>query len=100
MQQFLAYKGAAAAKLSIFFIYAYSPCYNMGYNALTNISCRAVPVRAMSKRHHHIPVLRPKRGVLHHLRKPDWTRGYHVAVADNLLLLARFRDHFHLVPFP
>lgn len=35
MQQFLERQGAAAAKITIFFIFAYSPCYNIGYNALT-----------------------------------------------------------------
>ncbi|KAF2009645.1 hexose transporter-like protein [Aaosphaeria arxii CBS 175.79] len=35
MQQFMEHKGAAAAKVTIFFIFAYSPCYNIGYNALT-----------------------------------------------------------------
>lgn len=35
MQQFMAHHGAAAAKVTIFFIFAYSPCYNIGYNALT-----------------------------------------------------------------
>ncbi|KAF2194081.1 hexose transporter-like protein [Zopfia rhizophila CBS 207.26] len=35
MQQFLATHGAAAAKVTIFFIFMYSPCYNIGYNALT-----------------------------------------------------------------
>jgi hypothetical protein len=35
MQQFLEHRGAAAAKITIFFIFLYSPCYNIGYNALT-----------------------------------------------------------------
>ncbi|KAF2250426.1 hexose transporter-like protein [Trematosphaeria pertusa] len=35
MQQFLDGGGTAAAKVTIFFIFAYSPCYNIGYNALT-----------------------------------------------------------------
>ena len=35
MEQFLAHHGAAAAKLTIFFIFAYTPAYNIGYNALT-----------------------------------------------------------------
>lgn len=35
MQQFLEHRGAVAAKITIFFIFAYSPCYNIGYNALT-----------------------------------------------------------------
>jgi hypothetical protein len=35
MQQFLENRTAIAAKVTIFFIFAYSPCYNIGYNALT-----------------------------------------------------------------
>lgn len=35
MQQFLESHGQLAAKITIFFIFAYSPCYNIGYNALT-----------------------------------------------------------------
>ncbi|KAF2472482.1 hexose transporter-like protein [Lindgomyces ingoldianus] len=35
MQQFMATHGKVAAKVVIFFIFAYSPCYNIGYNALT-----------------------------------------------------------------
>ncbi|KAF2271335.1 hexose transporter-like protein [Westerdykella ornata] len=35
MQQFLEHQGPAAAKITIFFIFLYSPCYNIGYNALT-----------------------------------------------------------------
>jgi hypothetical protein len=35
MQQFLARRSEIAAKVTIFWIFAYSPCYNIGYNALT-----------------------------------------------------------------
>lgn len=35
MQQFLEHQSPAAAKATIFFIFLYSPCYNIGYNALT-----------------------------------------------------------------
>jgi len=35
MQQFLAHNANATARLGIFFIFLYSPCYNLGYNALT-----------------------------------------------------------------
>ncbi|MCJ1258616.1 hypothetical protein MMC24_006449 [Lignoscripta atroalba] len=35
MERFLTTKASVAAKLTIFFIFAYSPCYNIGYNALT-----------------------------------------------------------------
>lgn len=35
MQQFIENHGKLAAKITIFFIFAYSPCYNIGYNALT-----------------------------------------------------------------
>ncbi|KAF2494800.1 general substrate transporter [Lophium mytilinum] len=35
MEQFLTKHGEAAAKLTIFFIFLYSPAYNIGYNALT-----------------------------------------------------------------
>ncbi|KAF2269714.1 hexose transporter-like protein [Lojkania enalia] len=35
MERFMSTKGAAAAKVTIFFIFLYSPCYNIGYNALT-----------------------------------------------------------------
>jgi hypothetical protein len=35
MERFLNAKAEIAAKLTIFFIFAYSPWYNIGYNALT-----------------------------------------------------------------
>lgn len=35
MARFLVTESAFTAKLTIFFIFAYSPCYNIGYNALT-----------------------------------------------------------------
>ncbi|KAL9114238.1 MAG: hypothetical protein Q9227_001660 [Pyrenula ochraceoflavens] len=35
MQQFLTREAVVAARLTLFFIFAYSPCYNIGYNALT-----------------------------------------------------------------
>ncbi|OOQ81876.1 putative MFS sugar transporter [Penicillium brasilianum] len=35
MERFMSTKAEAAAKLTIFFIFAYSPAYNLGYNALT-----------------------------------------------------------------
>ncbi|KAF1948538.1 hexose transporter-like protein [Byssothecium circinans] len=35
MQQFLSNRSQTAAKITIFWIFAYSPCYNIGYNALT-----------------------------------------------------------------
>ncbi|KAF1976880.1 hexose transporter-like protein [Bimuria novae-zelandiae CBS 107.79] len=35
MQQFLDQQTQVAAKITIFFIFAYQPCYNIGYNALT-----------------------------------------------------------------
>lgn len=35
MQQFLEKHSQVAAKITIFFIFAYQPCYNIGYNALT-----------------------------------------------------------------
>lgn len=35
MQQFLEKRSEVAAKITIFFIFAYQPCYNVGYNALT-----------------------------------------------------------------
>lgn len=35
MERFLTTHAVAAARLTIFFIFAYSPAYNIGYNALT-----------------------------------------------------------------
>jgi MFS family permease len=35
MERFIDTKNHAAAILTIFFIFSYSPCYNLGYNALT-----------------------------------------------------------------
>jgi MFS family permease len=35
VERFLATQQPAVAKLTIFFIFAYSPCYNLAYNALT-----------------------------------------------------------------
>ena len=39
MQQFLDRDSQVAAKITIFFIFAYQPCYNIGYNALTYSKC-------------------------------------------------------------
>lgn len=39
MERFMSTKAEAAAKLTIFFIFAYSPAYNLGYNALTYSAC-------------------------------------------------------------
>jgi hypothetical protein len=84
MQQFLANKSAIAAKITIFFIFAYSPCYNIGYNALTyskflaekvrklranvcpcSFPRRTLPLRPTCKRHHYLPILRPWSWILH-----------------------------------
>lgn len=35
MERFISTKAKSAAGLTIFFIFAYSPAYNLGYNALT-----------------------------------------------------------------
>jgi hypothetical protein len=35
MERFMTLQAAATAKLTIFFIFAYQPAYNIGYNALT-----------------------------------------------------------------
>ena len=34
-ERYLATKSSAVGSLVIFWMFAYSPCYNMGYNALT-----------------------------------------------------------------
>lgn len=39
MERFLATKAQSAAIATIFFIFAYSPAYNLGYNALTYSAC-------------------------------------------------------------
>ena len=44
MERFLTTKASVAAKLTIFFIFAYSPCYNIGYNALTYSTLFPVPL--------------------------------------------------------
>jgi hypothetical protein len=39
MERFMSTKAQSAAILTIFFIFAYSPAYNLGYNALTYSAC-------------------------------------------------------------
>jgi hypothetical protein len=39
MERFISTKAQSAAILTIFFIFAYSPAYNLGYNALTYSAC-------------------------------------------------------------
>ncbi|CAG8281455.1 unnamed protein product, partial [Penicillium nalgiovense] len=39
MERFMATKAQSAAIATIFFIFAYSPAYNLGYNALTYSAC-------------------------------------------------------------
>jgi hypothetical protein len=46
-------KNAAAGIATIFFIFAYSPCYNLGYNALTYSKYQA-PVEPMSAVHQRL----------------------------------------------
>jgi hypothetical protein len=122
MQRFLEDRSALAAKVTIFFIFAYSPCYNIGYNALTYskwphleflmggleewemketlMRCYSFPrgivsVCAEGKGNHDIPVLRPRRGILHHVCQSHRSREYQVEVARHILLLARLRNNFH-----
>jgi hypothetical protein len=78
-----------AGKLVLFFIYLYSPCYNMGYNALTyskpilttlhyceaklltfNLSLprRTLPLLHPLPRYHSLPILGSRRRLLQHLR--------------------------------
>lgn len=105
MQQFLDRRSHIAAKITIFFIFAYQPCYNIGYNALTysklvisirdspktnysSLPRRALPLRPTRPRHHNLPVLRPRRRLLHHLCQPHRPRSHKMALAHNILLLA------------
>jgi MFS family permease len=80
----------AAGKLVIFFIFLYSPCYNLGYNALTyskppntstsettanihfSLPRRAVPIRHPISRHFRLPVLGTCRWSLQHIRQSHW----------------------------
>lgn len=48
MERFLATKSHAAAILTIFFIFAYQPAYNIGYNALTYSTYSSLNERGMA----------------------------------------------------
>lgn len=116
MQQFLDRHTQVAAKITIFFIFAYQPCYNIGYNALTyskshNLmarlkltSCsfprRTVPLRPTRPRHNHLPVLWPRRRLLYNLRQPHRPQRNKLALANHLLLLARLRNRLHRTATP
>ena len=94
---FIVDKSDVAAKMSLFWIYAYSPAYNLCFNALTyseykqavprfhlaglrsvtlttvgSLSHRDLPVRPARPRHRHLPVLGQGGAVLWHQRQPDW----------------------------
>lgn len=88
---FIAYKSDVAAKLSLFWIYAYSPAYNLCFNALTyskynppllrlsrdmltlaSLPRGDLPVCPARPRHLHLPVLGQGRSVLWHQRQPNW----------------------------
>ncbi len=94
---FIVDKSDIAAKMSLFWIYAYSPAYNLCFNALTYSECnrtvpsfhlaglrpvtlttvgslshRDLPVRPARPRYRHLPVLGQGGAVLWHQRQPDW----------------------------
>lgn len=91
-ERFVSTHSEAAAKLSLFWIYAYSPAYNMCFNALTysrsswdggrkcmvtlltgnSVPCRDLSVCAASSRYRHLPILRQGGPVLWHQRQPRW----------------------------
>ena len=116
MQQFLTNKTRPAAIATIFFIFAYSPCYNIGYNALTysksillldhcisnepSLPRRTLPLRSARSRYHHLPVLWSWGWLFHHLRESHWPQEYHLEVACYLLLLARVRERVCLLHVP
>jgi len=97
----------AANIATLFFIYAYSPCYNMGYNALTYSKPPLLTLRACAnhtslhgrglalcralQRHCRLPALRPPRRLLHHLCQPHRSQGGRLEVPHLVLLLARLR---------
>jgi hypothetical protein len=60
----------------------------------------AVAIRRALPRHRHLPVLRPRRRLLHHLRQPHRPEEHLVEVADHVLLLARVRDCVCVVLLP
>ena len=100
-----------AANIAVlFFIYAYSPCYNMGYNALTysefpllrrvassnnpntsrSLHGRSLALRRTLERHRCFPAIWPSRRFLHHLRQPHRPPRRRLEVPYLVLLLARF----------
>ncbi len=105
-------EGAAIA--TIFFIFAYSPCYNIGYNALTysarsshplyntapgklaadtNAPITSLPRRTLAvyrtiSRHLSLPAIRQTGRFLHHLRQPHRSPERFMEVPHQLLLLA------------
>lgn len=115
-ERFLTTGSLAAGQYVIFVMFAYSPCYNIAYNALTysepfprhrsrkhplmycSLPRRALSLRGPLSRNHHLPALRPRRRLLQHLRQPHRPRQRQVEIPHQLLRLARLRDRVHLLP--
>ena len=112
-------KNAAAGIASLFFYFAYSPCYNMGNNALTyskflhfakpkapfsntgnSLPGRALALQPPKPRHQHPTALRQDRRLLLHVRQPHRPRRHRVEVPGHLLRLDRLRVLRHLRAVP
>jgi len=103
----------AANTAVMFWIFAYAPCYNIGYNALTysmfrhgeragergfeetELTCRhSLPGRDLAlcaavARYRLLPALRPPGQLLQHLRQPHRPQERQLAVPHLVLLLPR-----------
>lgn len=107
-ERFLSTGSQAAGQFVIFVMFAYSPCYNIGYNALTyseyqpllwdcrmmliradSLSRRAFPICRSIARHHHLPAVRSWSQLLQYFRQSNWASERHMEILDQLLRLAR-----------
>lgn len=94
-----------AAIAVLFFIFAYSPCYNIGNNALTyssslrpsfhldradfrhSIPHRTLPLRRTFPRYRDRTILRTRRKFLLHIRKPHCAQGNNMEIPSHILWL-------------
>lgn len=115
-ERFLTTGAIAAGNAVLFFMFAYSPCYNIGYNALTysksyilierlqeimlmyhSVPCGALPIRGPLARYLRLPILWSRCWLLQHLRQSYRPPERKVEISHHVLRLGRIRNRLHLL---
>lgn len=106
----------AAGGLVLFFIFAYSPAYNIGFNSLTyskplpffnmiqltiiSLPCGTFPIRRTNSWSGFLPILRSWRSFLRNVCQSHRFGGYHLEIPHCLLLLGGIWDRRDLLLLP